>query len=104
MREDGVASLVVASSGSDLVAGVVTESDLLRALLAGQAEGMAADVMNTDTPVTTAPHETLAAAVSRMQAEGAGLAIVMGGEPARPLGVLTAADVVRYLATRGGPG
>lgn len=102
MREEGVTSLVVASSGSDLVAGVVTELDLLRAVLDGQAEGMAADVMNTDTPVTASAGEPLGEALARMQAEGAAMAIVMGGEPARPLGVLTAADVAAYLA-RGGP-
>ena len=101
MREEAVQSVVVASSGSDLVAGVVTELDLLRALLDGQAEGMAADVMSTDTPMTAGAAEPLAEVIARMQAEKVEMVIILDGQPERPVGVLTPRDVAAYLARTG---
>ena len=98
MSEEGVRSLVVASSGSDLVAGTVSDTDLLRALIGGQLEGMAADVMSMETPVTIPSSAALREAVARLQESRAEMLIVMGGEPERPVGVLTAGEVAAYVA------
>jgi len=98
MAEEGLRSLVVASSGSDLVAGTVSDLDLLRALLDGQMEGMAADVMSMETPVTVRNADPLAVAVRHLQAPGTEILVVLGGEPERPVGVVTAADISAYLA------
>ena len=98
MREEGVRHMVVVSSGSDLIAGVITELDLLRALIDGQTEGMAADVLTLDAPPTVTADESLDAAVSRMTNEQVDFMVVMDGSPSRPVGVLSAGEIAAYLA------
>lgn len=100
MREEGVRNMLVASSGSDLIAGVVTELDLLRAVADGKTEGMASDVMSLDAPPTVRASEPLDAAVARLREGRLSLLVVLDGDPPRPVGVLAAADVAAYLARR----
>lgn len=98
MQEDGVAHVVVASAGSDLIAGSISELDLLRAVIEGKTEAMASDVMTLAAPATIAAHEPLALAVKRMRAEGIAFYVVLDGSPARPVGLLSHAELAAYLA------
>ncbi|MHB8510349.1 MAG: CBS domain-containing protein [Candidatus Dormibacteria bacterium] len=98
MADEEVRSLIVASSGSDLVAGTVSDLDLLRALVEGRMDGMAADVMSLETPATVHSSDSLAVAVERLKVPGTEVLVVLGGDPERPVGVLTAGDVAAHLA------
>ena len=100
MQEEGLTAIVVASAGSDLVAGVITELDLLRAVSDGRMEGMASDVMSTENVPTVGAGEGLDEAVKRMAEERLALLLVLDGEPARPVGVLSVSDLAAYLARR----
>ncbi|HEV3230694.1 MAG TPA: CBS domain-containing protein, partial [Candidatus Dormibacteraeota bacterium] len=97
MLDEGARSVVVASGGSDLVAGVIGDLDLLRALVEGRTEGMASDVMGTEAPATIGARESLGAAVARLR-EGDRALVVIDGDPPRPVGLLTAGDVAAWLA------
>jgi CBS domain-containing protein len=97
MQEDGVEHLVVASAGSDLIAGSVSELDLLRAVIEGKTEAMASDVMTMEAPTISA-QEPLAAAVARMAAERIDFFVVVDGSPSRPVGLLSHAELAAYLA------
>jgi CBS domain-containing protein len=98
MQDEGVAHVVVASSGSDLIAGSISELDLLRAVIEGKTEAMASDVMTMKAPATISAHEPLASAVARMSAEGIDFYVVVDGEPVRPVGLLSHAELAAYLA------
>lgn len=98
MQEEGVRALIVASAGSDLIAGVVTDLDLLRALTEGQSEGMASDIMTLEPPPTVASGETLADAVERLRESGGELLVVTEGTPARPVGILGFGEVAAHVA------
>jgi CBS domain-containing protein len=100
MQEEGVRHIVVASAGSDLIAGVISELDLLRAVLEGKTEGMASDVMTLEPPPSVRTTDSLDAVVDRMRQQSVPVFIVVDGEPARPVGVLAAGDVAAYLARR----
>jgi CBS domain-containing protein len=100
MESDGVRAMIVASAGSDLIAGVVTDLDLLRAVIQGQTDGMASDIMTLEPPPTVSAHEHLGVAVARLRESGAELLVVTDGAPARPVGVLSYADVAAHLARR----
>jgi CBS domain-containing protein len=99
MREEGVRHVVVVSAGSDLVAGVVTELDLLRALVEGRTDGMASDILSLDPPVTVSAADDLDATVALMVDRGIEFMVVMDGSPARPVGVLSAVELAERLAT-----
>jgi CBS domain-containing protein len=98
MQEDGVEHVVVASAGSDLIAGSVSELDLLRAVIDGKTEAMASDVMTMEAPATISAQEPLAAAVARMDSERIEFFVVVDGSPSRPVGLLSHAELAAYLA------
>jgi len=100
MREEGVRTMIVASAGSDLIAGSISELDLLRAVAEGRTEGMASDVMSLEAVPTVHAGMDLNATVKRMREEEIGLLVVVGGQPERPMGVLSLADVASFLARR----
>lgn len=100
MQEEGVRAIIVASSGSDLIAGVITDLDLLRAVIEGHTEGMASDIMTLEPPPTVSAQERLGPAVERLRQSGGELLVVTDGNPARPVGVLSYADVAAHMARR----
>lgn len=98
MQQDGVHHVVVASAGSDLIAGSISELDLLRAVIEGQTEAMASDVMSMDAPPTIAAQERLSAAVRRLADEKLAFFVVVDGNPSRPVGLLSHSEIGAYLA------
>ena len=98
MNEEGVRAILVASAGSDLVAGVVTDLDLLRAVGEGQTEGMASDIMTLEPPPTVPADAPLGKAAERLRTSGAEVLLVTDGNPPRPVGVLGFGDLAAYLA------
>jgi len=100
MNDEDVRAMIVASAGSDLVAGVITDLDLLRAVIQGQTESMASDVMTLEPPPSVSAHESLGTAVARLRQSGAELLVVTDGSPARPVGVLGYSDIAAHLARR----
>lgn len=100
MQEEGVRAMIVASSGSDLIAGVVSDLDLLRAVIEGRVEGMASDIMTLEPPPSVSSNERLGIAVERLRQSGGELLVVTDGSPPRPVGVLSYADIAAHLARR----
>lgn len=98
MNDEGVRAMIVASAGSDLIAGVITDLDLLRAVIEGQTEGMASDVMALEPPPSVGAHDPLGTAVERLRQSGADLLLVTDGSPARPIGVLGYSDIAAHIA------
>jgi CBS domain-containing protein len=98
MQEEDVRRMVVASAGSDLIAGTIGHLELLRAVIEGRTEEMASDVMSMEAPATVDVHHPLAGAVSRMAEEGLDFFVVIGGTPSRPVGVLSHAELAAFLA------
>jgi len=98
MQDEGVRAMIVASAGSDLIAGVVTDLDLLRAVIEGQTEGMASDIMTLEPPPSVGAREPLGTAVERLVKGGAELLMVTDGSPPHPVGVLGYGDIASYLA------
>ena len=98
MQEEGVRAMIVASAGSDLIAGVVTDLDLLRAVIEGRTEGMASDIMTLEPPPTIGARERLVAAVERLLHSDAELLVVIDGSPPHPVGVLGYGDLAGHLA------
>ena len=98
MNDEGVRALIVASAGSDLVAGVITDLDLLRAVIEGQTEGMASDVMTLEPPPSISAADSLGAAVARLREGASELLLVTDGSPPRPIGVLGYSDIAAHLA------
>jgi CBS domain-containing protein len=100
MQEEGVRHVIVASAGSDLIAGSVGELDLLRAVIEGETEGMASDVMSLEAPPTISAHERLATAVQRMLEDRVDFFVVVDGSPSRPVGLLSHTELRAFLAGR----
>jgi len=100
MQDEGVRAMIVASAGSDLIAGVITDLDLLRAVIEGQTESLASDVMTLEPPPSVGAHDSLGTAVERLRQSGAELLVVTDGSPARPIGVLGYSDIAAHLARR----
>lgn len=100
MQEEGVPRMIVASAGTDLIAGSVSELDLLRAVIEGHTDGMASDVMTLEPPPSVGAREPLAAAVQRMRDENIDLLLVVDGAPSRPVGILSYAELAAQLAGR----
>ncbi len=100
MQDEGVRAMIVASAGSDLIAGVVTDLDLLRAVMGGQTDGMASDIMTLEPPPSVSAQDRLGTAMTLMRESGVELLVVTDGAPARPVGVLSYADVAQHLARR----
>ena len=100
MQEEGVRHVVVASAGSDLIAGSISELDLLRAVIEGETEGMASDVMTLEAPPTVSAREPLATAVQRMVDDRVEFFVVVDGSPSRPVGLLSHAELRAFLARR----
>ena len=98
MQDEGVRAMIVASAGSDLIAGVVTDLDLLRAVIEGQTEGIASDIMTLEPPPSVGAREPLGAAVERLARSGAELLVVTDGSPPHPVGVLGYSDIASHLA------
>jgi CBS domain-containing protein len=98
LQEEGARRVVVASAGSDLIAGTISDLDLLRAVIEGKTEGMASDVMTLDPPATIESSEPLAAAARRMRDEGIDFFVVVSGSPPRPVGALSHAELAAFLA------
>ncbi|MGI8608285.1 MAG: CBS domain-containing protein [Candidatus Dormibacteria bacterium] len=98
MQDEGVRAMIVASSGSDLIAGVVTDLDLLRAVIEGRTEGMASDIMTLEPPPSVGAREPLGDAVDRLVKSGAELLVVTDGSPSHPVGVLGYSDLAAHLA------
>jgi CBS domain-containing protein len=98
LHDEGARRMVVASAGSDLIAGTVGDLDLLRAVIQGKTEGMASDVMTLEAPATVDAHQPLAAVVNRMVEEGLDFFVVTGGSPPRPMGVLSQAELAAFMA------
>jgi CBS domain-containing protein len=100
MQDEGVRAMIVASAGSDLIAGVITDLDLLRAVIEGQTEAMASDIMTLEPPPSVGAQDRLGDAVTRMREKDVELVVVVDGNPSRPVGVLSYADVAMYVAGR----
>lgn len=98
MQDEGVRAMIVASSGSDLIAGVVTDLDLLRAVIDGRTEGMASDIMTLEPPPSVGAREPLSAAVESLVKSGAELLVVTDGNPPHPVGVLGYTDIAARIA------
>jgi CBS domain-containing protein len=98
MQDEGVRAIIVASGGSDLIAGVITDLDLLRAVVEGRTEAMASDVMTLEPPPTVDVRDPLGPAIERLRQSGGELLVVTDGSPARPVGVLSYGDIAAHLA------
>ena len=95
MREHTTGCLLVTKAGK--LAGIFTERDLLTRVLAGgkPLTVPVADVMTPD-PVTVGPKDPVRTAIRRME-DGGYRHLPVVDEDARPVGVLSAKAVVRYL-------
>jgi CBS domain-containing protein len=98
MQDEGVRAMIVASAGSDLIAGVVTDLDLLRAVIEGRTDGMASDIMTLEPPPTVGARDPLARAVQLLVSSGAELLVVTDGPSAHPVGVLGYGDLAAHVA------
>jgi CBS domain-containing protein len=100
MKDENLPCLVVVSHGSDLIAGTIGRREVLRAIVEGRTEAMASDVMSLDAPPTIGARDSLAGAVARLRDENVEAFVVVDGQPPRPVGMLTAAEVAALLARR----
>jgi CBS domain-containing protein len=94
LRREGIGSLVVAEGNA--VAGIVTESDVVRSVGAGHdpTRPTAARLMSEDV-TTVAPSDTVQTACDRMADAGVKRLPVVGSEP---VGIITTTDVAHELA------
>jgi CBS domain-containing protein len=96
MRGQRVGCILVTRQGR--LVGLFTERDLLaRVLAAGLPLGVPLAECMTADPVTVAPKDSVNTALARMQAGGYRHLPVVD-EAGRPVGVLSAKRIVRYLA------
>ena len=96
MREHRVGCLLVTRHGR--LVGLFTERDLLaRVLAAGLPLAVPLAECMTADPVTVAPKDSIKTALTRMQAGGYRHLPVVD-EAGRPVGILSAKRIVRYLA------
>jgi len=78
-----------------LLKGVITLGDIRRTPMPGRLEARVEDVMSSH-PITVAPSESLAQAMSKMTENDLGrLPVVAADNPARPAGIITRSDVLR---------
>jgi CBS domain-containing protein len=95
MRQEGVGCLLVCEE--ERVVGIFTERDLMRRVLAAgrPLSEVVAECM-TPRPVVVHPKEPIGAAIRRME-EGGYRHLPVVDETGRPVGVLSAKRIVRYL-------
>lgn len=95
MRSDKVGYLLVCRNGT--LTGIFTERDLLaKVLAAGLPLAVPIAEVMTAIPVTVGPKDPIRVAVKRME-QGGYRHLPVVGEDGRPLGVLSAKQVVHYL-------
>ena len=95
MRREQVGCLLVCAA--ERVAGIFTERDLLRRVLAaGKPLTTPVSECMTPDPVTVHPKEPIGAAVRRME-EGGYRHLPVVDEAGRPVGVLSVKRIVHYL-------
>jgi CBS domain-containing protein len=95
MRTDRVGYLLVCRNGA--VTGIFTERDLLAKVLAtGLPLAVPIAEVMTANPVTVGPKDPIRVAVKRME-QGGYRHLPVVGEDGRPIGVLSAKQVVHYL-------
>jgi CBS domain-containing protein len=95
MREHRVGCLLVTAGGK--LVGIFTERDLLtRVLAAGLPLSTPLRECMTPNPVTVGPKDSVRVAIQKMQ-DGAYRHLPVVDETNRPVGVLSAKRVVRYL-------
>ena len=95
MRQEGVGCLLVCDE--DRVVGIFTERDLMRRVLAaGRPLSLEVAECMTPRPVVVHPKEPIGAAIRRME-EGGYRHLPVVDETGRPVGVLSAKRIVRYL-------
>ncbi len=95
MRSDKVGYLLVCRNGQ--LTGIFTERDLLaKVLAAGLPLAVPMAEVMTANPVTVGPKDPIRLAVKRME-QGGYRHLPVVGEDSRPLGVLSAKQVVHYL-------
>ena len=85
--------------GTRLVWGVVSDLDLARAVAAGQ-EATAAQVAATE-PVTASPFDTLADVARVMSDHEVAHLVVVDGQGAAPMGMISTLDLARAVAGEG---
>jgi len=96
MRQHRVGCLLVTADGK--LVGIFTERDLLtRVLAAGLPPSTPLRECMTPSPVTVGPKDSVRVAIQKMQ-DGAYRHLPVVDENNRPVGVLSAKRVVRYLA------
>ena len=99
MHDEQVNVMLVASAGTDLIAGALTDVDLLRALRQGRSgDAMASDAMSTAGVPAIGARESLAEAAARLREPGVSVLVVTEGSEGRPVGMLARSDMVAYLA------
>ena len=97
MRQQRVGCVLVCR-GDGRLAGLFTERDLMRRVLAvGLPLAVPVGTCMTRAPVTVSPREPIAAAVRRME-EGGYRHLPVVDPEGRPLGVLSVKRIVHYLA------
>jgi len=95
MRTDRVGYLLVCRNGT--LTGIFTERDLLSKVLAtGLPMSVPMAEVMTASPVTVGPKDPIRVAVRRME-QGGYRHLPVVGEDGRPIGVLSAKQVVHYL-------
>jgi CBS domain-containing protein len=95
MRKDRVGYLLVCRNG--MLTGIFTERDLLaKVLAAGLPLAVPIAEVMTANPVTVGPKDPIRVAVKRME-QGGYRHLPVVGEDGKPLGVLSAKQVVHYL-------
>jgi CBS domain-containing protein len=95
MRRDRFGFLLVTRNGA--VTGIFTERDLLaKVLAAGLPLAVPIAEVMTANPVTVGPKDPIRVAVKRME-QGGYRHLPVVGEDGRPIGVLSAKQVVHYL-------
>lgn len=96
--DERVPAIVVVDDERTLI-GLVTRTDVLRVLL-DEPEALAAQAMSTDV-VSLPVHATIEAAAALMATENVG-EIVVTGKGGELLGLVSAVDIARHIATRAG--
>jgi CBS domain-containing protein len=97
LRQEGIGSLVVTRSGGDTIAGIVTESDIVRSVGADyDTDRMTVDRLMTEDVVAVGPEATLQTACNRMTDHDVERLPVVTG--AGPVGIVTTTDLAHALA------
>ena len=91
-----------AGEGAHALWGVVSDLDLAAAASVRNLSEQTAGAAAATAVLTIGPRDTLRRATQLMLEHGMTHLVVVEGEPARPVGVLSTLDVARALAARGG--